>query len=318
MPEVDGITATRQIRALAAQPGLARLRALPIVAMTAHAMAGDRDRSLEAGMNDHVTKPIDPALLFRALLKWIPPGRLAGRTAPPAAPAPAAAAPLPDAAAGSGADLAPVAGIDWQRALDGVDRQPARLHKRVRGFLREYGDARAVVREAAAGGAPAALQGLVHNLKSSAPYIGAFALSALADDIEQALRGGQPARAIALAPRLDATLEQVLDGLTALVARLDGQDGAAAPSAPAGPVNAAAAPTTDALRRHLLLLHDYLRGDDARAEDALAALQRQLPAAYAPALANIRQAVDEIEYHAALAPLAALARALHVNLEENA
>jgi signal transduction histidine kinase/DNA-binding response OmpR family regulator/HPt (histidine-containing phosphotransfer) domain-containing protein len=320
MPEVDGLTATRQIRALAAQPGLARLRALPIVAMTAHAMAGDRDRSLEAGMNDHVTKPIDPALLFRALLKWIPPGRLAGRTAPHAAPAPAQEpAPPRDAGPDNDAGLAPVVGIDWQRALDGVDRQPARLHKRVRGFLREYGDARAVVREAAAGGAPAALQSLVHNLKSSAPYIGAFALSALADDIEQALRGGQPARAIALAPRLDATLEQMLDGLTALVARLDQQDQAAAPAAsPAGPAAAATAPAPDQLRQRLLLLRGYLRGDDARAEDALAALQRQLPAAYAPALATIRQAVDEIEYHAALAPLAALARALDVNLEENA
>ena len=67
MPEMDGLTATRAIRAL---PGCGEL---PIVAMTAHAMSGDRELSLEAGMNDHVTKPINNVELFTALAKWIVP-----------------------------------------------------------------------------------------------------------------------------------------------------------------------------------------------------------------------------------------------------
>jgi CheY-like chemotaxis protein len=67
MPEMDGLTAARTIRNL---PGLERL---PIVAMTAHAMSGDRELSLQAGMNDHVTKPINNAELFSALVKWIEP-----------------------------------------------------------------------------------------------------------------------------------------------------------------------------------------------------------------------------------------------------
>ena len=66
MPVMDGLEATRRIRAL---PGFERL---PILAMTANAMAGDRERSLAAGMNDHVTKPIDPDALFEALLRWLP------------------------------------------------------------------------------------------------------------------------------------------------------------------------------------------------------------------------------------------------------
>jgi signal transduction histidine kinase/DNA-binding response OmpR family regulator/ABC-type amino acid transport substrate-binding protein len=65
MPEMDGLTATRAIRAL---PGYEEL---PIVAMTAHAMSGDRDLSLAAGMNDHITKPINLDALFAALNKWI-------------------------------------------------------------------------------------------------------------------------------------------------------------------------------------------------------------------------------------------------------
>ena len=71
MPEMDGIEATRRIRALADELDQSRFRDLPIVAMTANAMAGDRENSIAAGMNDHVNKPIDPNELFTALTTWI-------------------------------------------------------------------------------------------------------------------------------------------------------------------------------------------------------------------------------------------------------
>jgi PAS domain S-box-containing protein len=67
MPVMDGVTATRHIREQA------RFAHLPIVAMTANAMQGDRDRCMAAGMNDHVAKPIEPEELWTALLKWIKP-----------------------------------------------------------------------------------------------------------------------------------------------------------------------------------------------------------------------------------------------------
>jgi len=65
MPEMDGLTATREIRK--------RVKAeeLPIVAMTAHAIKGEYEKSLAAGMNDHITKPIDPDVLYRTLVKHI-------------------------------------------------------------------------------------------------------------------------------------------------------------------------------------------------------------------------------------------------------
>jgi len=72
MPELDGIEACRQIRAL---PGFSRL---PIIAMTANAFAEDRAACLAAGMNDHVPKPVQPAVLFDTLARWLPP-----RDAPP-------------------------------------------------------------------------------------------------------------------------------------------------------------------------------------------------------------------------------------------
>jgi len=69
MPEMDGIEATRLIR----DPKSAVTNhGIPIIAMTAHAMQGDRERCLDAGMNDYVAKPIDPPSLVEALEKWLP------------------------------------------------------------------------------------------------------------------------------------------------------------------------------------------------------------------------------------------------------
>ena len=75
MPVRDGVTATREIRKLP------KFRDLPILAMTANAMAEDRQKTMDAGMNDYIVKPIDPANLFSALLNFIPPRRVAD--APP-------------------------------------------------------------------------------------------------------------------------------------------------------------------------------------------------------------------------------------------
>ena len=65
MPEMDGYEATRAIRSDA------RFSNIPILAMTANAMSGDRELCLEAGMNDHIPKPIEPQALYRALVKWL-------------------------------------------------------------------------------------------------------------------------------------------------------------------------------------------------------------------------------------------------------
>jgi CheY-like chemotaxis protein len=70
MPEMDGISAAKLIR------GDNKFNNLPIIALTAHAMSGDRELSIEAGMNDHLTKPIDPEKLYKTLVKWIPPSEV--------------------------------------------------------------------------------------------------------------------------------------------------------------------------------------------------------------------------------------------------
>jgi CheY-like chemotaxis protein len=68
MPEVDGITATRMIRAKG-------FSAVPIIAMTAHALSGDKEICLDAGMNDYLTKPIKKENVFQLIKKWLNVGR---------------------------------------------------------------------------------------------------------------------------------------------------------------------------------------------------------------------------------------------------
>src|SRR5690606_7878573 len=83
MPEMDGFAATRAIRD-AERPGGARL---PIVALTANAMEGDRERCLECGMDDYLSKPFKPQQLYAVLAHWLPAGTARER-APDPAPAP--------------------------------------------------------------------------------------------------------------------------------------------------------------------------------------------------------------------------------------
>jgi CheY-like chemotaxis protein len=71
MPVMDGLEATAAIRS---DRAFASVRTIPIVALTAHAMAGDRERMLEAGMNDHLPKPLDFAALAAMVRKWSGPG----------------------------------------------------------------------------------------------------------------------------------------------------------------------------------------------------------------------------------------------------
>ncbi len=76
MPVMDGLEATRRLRAQESEAGA---RATPIIAMTAYAMREDREKSREAGMNDHIAKPIDPDVLARTLIKWLKAARTGRR-----------------------------------------------------------------------------------------------------------------------------------------------------------------------------------------------------------------------------------------------
>ena len=286
MPVMDGLEATRRIRAL---PGFERL---PILAMTANAMAGDRERSLAAGMNDHVTKPIDPDALFDALLRWLP-----AQPATPAASAPAAAA----AGARRGAELAaddPLAAVPGLDAADGLRRVLGKREAYV-GILRRFvsGQARVPeeIRAALAEGRRADAERAAHTLKGVAGSIGARELQGQAGALEAAIRGG------AAPAEVEARLSPAETTLGALVSALRLALPPEVEAAPA--VTQAVDPAV--LRAAVARLEELLSQDAVEAIDVFDGAAPLLTAAFGARAAEIRRLLKGYRFEEALAALRA-------------
>ena len=173
MPVMDGLTATLRIRE---QP---RFATLPILAMTANALSGDRERSLAAGMNDHLVKPIDPQQLFAALKQWIAPGE---RVKAVSGPVPEPASPASQLAA-----LGAIEGLDLALGLRlARGREPLYLSL-LRRFIARQGDFDAFLDAALRVNDYDAAERLAHTLKGVAGQIGAQNVRALAQLLEQAI-----------------------------------------------------------------------------------------------------------------------------------
>lgn len=199
MPVLDGYAATRRWRAHEAAQDMARL---PIVAMTANAMAGDRERCLQAGMDDYLSKPINRETLQAVLARW---GRamaddaMADDTARvPPAPAPQGA----DASAPPPArDASPAPVLD-QEVLDELLEVIGPDTVRIIGvFLDDTPPLIRQLQDASVAADLDQLRALAHSLKSASANVGAMALSAAAWRIEHDARAGtleRPAVAVAL------------------------------------------------------------------------------------------------------------------------
>ena len=197
MPVLDGLDATREIRKL---PGLDRL---PILAMTANAMAGDRARCLAAGMNDHIAKPIDPGELASRLLRWVRPRSPGERSV--VVPVPANGAP----AAWRLSCLAGIAGLDARQGLcQSAGRETLYLSLLSR-FVASQADAPARLRRALEASRPDEAERIAHTLKGVAAQIGAPGLSERAQQLEQALRER--------VPQVDALQAEVAEALASLI-----------------------------------------------------------------------------------------------------
>ena len=283
MPVMDGYTATRAIRS---QP---QWQTLPVLAMTANAMSDDRARALEAGMNDHIAKPLNVQQMFVTMAQWITPARPAAH----AAVLPAAAA--PGAADGLG-ELAALPGLDTAAALRTMSGSAAMYRKMLRrfrssqaGFAAEFGAARA------AGDAVAARR-IAHTLRGVAGMIGARQTAAAAAALEQACLGDAPdSQADALLAQVVAELDLVLAGL----APLD-LEPAAAP--------APALLDEAAMRAGLASLKALLGDNDAAALQLAERLARAAQGTAAEAsLRAIAAAVEDYDFEHALQALQGMA-----------
>jgi CheY-like chemotaxis protein/HPt (histidine-containing phosphotransfer) domain-containing protein len=283
MPEMDGIEATTRIRQRWTS------ERLPIIAMTAHAYAAERDRCFAAGMNDHIAKPVDPALLVRTLDRWLKAPATQGAAPPPTALAPGVAAAPVDALPDS---LPP---FDIPAALKRVNGKRPLLRKLIVGFADGFADAVPTLRRQIAEGALAEARRLAHTLKGVASSLEIGAVAASAAAIEASLADGSPPQDIG--EHLDA-LERLLSPALAAAAGLTPSTQAAAvPAAAPAPDSAAVEGAGEALRTAL-----KRRSLGARASfDKLA---QALGLSAEAALAHpVKIALDRLDYAGALALL---------------
>jgi two-component system sensor histidine kinase/response regulator len=174
MPEMDGYEATRQIRRLESEEASGSLPA-HIIAMTANALHGDREKCLTAGMDDYISKPVRLPELKKALERWNV--KMAGHDAPQELPPPVDALP------------APAAAINLEIVNEITEGDPGHLRDLIALFRTESDAIYKKLAEAVAAGSLESIGKFAHKLAGSSSTCGMEALAARLREVEQSARG---------------------------------------------------------------------------------------------------------------------------------
>jgi PAS domain S-box-containing protein len=290
MPVMDGVEATRAIRS---DP---RHQELPIIAMTANAMASDRALCLEAGMNDHIAKPIDPDQLFGVLVRWIHRadhhGRIELKGAPASSPKPGAPAAKLD-----------IPGIDVGSGLRRIGGNRKRYETLLRMLAQQQDGAVKIMQSALSTDDAATAERAAHSLKGAAGTLGAAPLAEAAAEAETAIETGSGVEQ-ALAS-LSLVLDQVLEAIrTALPEDTEGNGAGQAPGDPA------------AVLVPLARLKQLLETDDGEAADFIVDAKSHLASVLTPAeIKTLTERVGNFDFNAALKCLSGIASRLSLTLE---
>ena len=207
-----------QLSAFSFQPS-ARAERVPIIAMTAHAMAGDEDKSLESGMNGHVTKPIDPDQLFSTLQKWVKPSEKRAQIKQPEVPL---ERPESDKAVPEEDELPEsLPGFDLPAGLERLRGNKRLYRKLLLDFGTNYTGVAGEIHKALVSKDLKQAHSLIHNLKGLAGNLAAIDLQAASVNLEKLVKGvgkkTPPAKKLKLKfSELENALDQALDSVHSL------------------------------------------------------------------------------------------------------
>ncbi len=291
MPVMDGISATKIIRTDT------RHTALPIVAMTANVMAADREKCIDAGMNDHVAKPIDPDELFTVLLRWIKPR-------PPASQNPAIAiTAVPTPVKASETEIPPIAGIDIKGALRRTGGNRLRYESLLRKFAQPSAGGVAEIRAALAADDSETAARVAHSLKGAAANLGAAALAEVASRAEAAINGRSGVESAL--NELAVSLETVIAAIRFALPDEHPSDGARGNATEAASV-----------QPQLMRLKALLKNDDGDAADFILEARPALAKVLTEAeLASLSEPIGNFDFVEALKALPGIAARLSLILE---
>ncbi len=255
MPEMDGIEATRKIREIEVEAGQPRK---PIIAMTAHAMAEDREKSLSAGMDDHLTKPVDPQKFYHILFKHLNMEDFIAQSYGHNCPMPESSSDWSD----QESDLLPsnLPPFDIQAALRRTNNKPELLIRLLDNFTRQFAETPEQLYELIQAQNFKEAQIVAHTLKGLAATLEADKLSMAARELENALSEGNTANLdnlldnlrIELSPAVEAAKSVAVKKKTGETTEIQFQD--------ADPEQA---------RRHLHELKELIRSNNYRARKYL-------------------------------------------------
>ena len=294
MPVMDGVAATKEIRS---NP---RFAALPIIAMTANAMDSDRELCLQAGMNDHLGKPIDPDRLFATLKRWMK-GR---RSDPSAEPL------VNEVAAASSEVVEPIPEIEGVDQADGLKRVGGnrRLYRQLLvKFAAKFAGADEQVSWALQSGDRNGAERIAHTVKGVAGNIGIKQVQFAAERLEKAIRESDEAVPSILRDFASVLRPQIEAMRVAL--------GEAAPPASANGERMAFDPATAA--NEVARLRSLLEASDGDSEEAFRALEGVLSGHVEGAqLDALGYDISEFEFSGALRKLDEIDRELDLKKRE--
>ncbi|MDD1622325.1 MAG: response regulator, partial [Methylococcaceae bacterium] len=274
MPEMDGLAATRALRA---KPEFALL---PILAMTANAFDADRYACLAAGMNDFVAKPVNPEELYATVLRWLSLGDHPHSTQNTAAATRSSPQPIPSLK---------IAGVDTAAGIAVVRGNISKYRHLLRVFAESHQGAMKRVRELLAGDNALEAHHLTHNLKGVTATLGARTVSESVSKLDEALR-----QETSLAERLELTrlcdfdLQQLVKDILTLPDDVSANDEAGGDITP------------ERQRQILDDLEKLLTENNARASNLAKESAKLLRAKLGDRYVGFSRQMDSFDYEAAL------------------